>query len=423
MLPRFSKRLPCRLAQQLGIPHKKGTKSYLLIRLIDALGTGLFAPFSLLYFHIIAALPLTEVGVALSIATIFTIPIVPITGALVDRFGARRMMIFGQLLQGVGFLGYLRVHTMVLLVITALFVTIGQRIFWSADLSLATDLAGKGERDRWFGLLGTSETVGMGIGTALTGVIIAALGTMGYYGIMLVNALSCFLAAGMLSFLMPGERYTESEQRELQGSYRLMLKDRPYLGLIVTYIAFALCSCLLGLGLPVYAVDALHTPTWVAGVALGLNMALIALLLTFLIRHLRSLRRTRTMILAGLILALWCLLYVLALHLPRTIVIPFLIIATCVQGFAEAMHAPTSTALAAEASPLALRGRYLAAFQISWAIASIVAPTMFTVLFSIHPDLPWAIAAGLILLASLGTLLIEPHLPPEAIRISEKGKL
>lgn len=419
MFPRFSKRLPCRLAQQLGIPQKKGTKSYLLTRLIDALGTGLFAPFSLLYFHRIAALPLTEVGVALSIATIFTIPIVPITGTLVDRFGARRLMIFAQLLQGVGFLGYLLVHTMVLLVITALFVTMGERIFWSADVPLATDLVGKGEMDRWFGLLGTSQTVGMGIGTALTGAIIAALGTMGYYGIVLVNALSFFLAAGVLSFCVPGERHTGSEQRELQGSYRLMLKDRPYLGLIITNIAFALCSCLLGLGLPVYAVDALHAPAWVAGVALGLNMALIALLLTFLIRHLRSLRRTRTLILAGLILALWCLLYVLALHLPRSIVIPFLIIATCVQGFAEAMHAPTSAALAAEASPLALRGRYLAAFQISWAIANVVAPTMFTVLFSFHPDLPWAIAAGLILLASLGTLLIEPHLPPEAIRISE----
>lgn len=411
------------LAQQLGIPQKKGTKSFLLILLIDALGTGLFAPFSLLYFHNIAALPLTEVGVALSIATIFTIPIVPITGTLVDRFGARRLVIFAQLLQGVGFLGYLLVNTMVFLVITAIFVNIGQRIFWSAYFSLATDLAGKGERDRWFGLLGTSQTVGMGIGTALTGVIIAALGTMGYYGIVLVNALSFFLAAGMLSFFVPGERYTGSEQRELQGSYRLMLKDRPYLGLIVTNIAFALCICLLGLGLPVYAVDALHTPIWVAGVALGLNMALIALLQTFLIRHLRSLRRTRTIILAGLILALWCLLYVLALYLPRTIVIPSLIIATCVQGVAEAMHAPTSNALAAEASPLALRGRYLAAFQISWAIANIVAPTMFTVLFSIHPTLPWAVAAGLILLASLGTLLIEPHLPPEAIRISEKGKL
>jgi len=411
------------LVQQLGIPQKKGAKSFLLILLIDALGTGLFAPFSLLYFHIIAALPLTEVGVALSIAIIFTIPIVPITGMLVDRFGARRLVIFAQLLQGVGFLGYLLVNNMVLLVITAIFVNIGQRIFWSAYFSLATDLAGKGERDRWFGLLGTSQTVGMGIGTALTGVIIAALGTMGYYGIVLVNALSFFLAAGMLSFFVPGERHAGSEHRELQGSYRLMLKDRPYLGLIVTNIAFALCTCLLGLGLPVYAIDALHTPIWVPGVALGLNMALIALLQTFLIRHLRSLRRTRTIILAGLILALWYLLYVLALPLPRTIVIPYLIIATCVQGFAGAMHAPTSNALAVEASPLALRGRYLAAFQISWAIADIVAPTMFTELFSIHPALPWAIAGGLILLASLGTLLIEPHLPTEAIRISEKGKL
>ncbi|GHO84702.1 MFS transporter [Dictyobacter formicarum] len=404
------------LSQRLGIPQHKGTKSFLLILFIDALGTGLFAPFSLLYFHVIAALPLTEVGVALSIATIFTVPIVPLTGTLVDRFGARRLVIFAQLLQGIGFLGYLLVSNMPLLIIMAIFVNIGQRVFWSSYFSLATELAGIGERDRWFGLLGTSQTVGLGIGTALTGVLISALGTMGYYGVTAVNALSFFLAAGLLYFYVPVEQHKSSAHKETQRSYRLVLKDRPFLALIATNIAFALCLSLCGLGLPVYATDALHIPIWVAGVALALNMAVIAFLQTFLIRHLRSLRRTRTIIIAGLLLGLWCLLYILALPLPRVFVIPYIIVVTCVQGLAEAIHAPTSNALAAEASPEALRGRYLAAFQLSWAIAIILAPTMFTVLFSLQPALPWAIAAVLILIASLCTFFIEPHLPAEAIR-------
>ncbi|GLV60373.1 MFS transporter [Dictyobacter sp. S3.2.2.5] len=408
------------LVRRLGIPQQKGTKSFLLIVFIDALGTGLFAPFSLLYFHVIAALPLTEVGVALSIATIFTFPVVPLTGTLVDRFGARRLVIFAQLLQGVGFLGYLLVSNMTILILTATLVNIGQRIFWSSYYSLASDLAATGGRDHWFGLLGTSQTVGIGIGNALTGVLIGTLGTTGYYSVVVINAISFFLAAMMLYFLVPVERRQNSAEHKnaQQGSYRVVLRDRPFLALIATNTAFALCLCLSGLGLPVYAADALHTPIWVAGVALGINLALVAFLQTFLIRHLSSLRRTRIIILAGLILALWCLLYILALPLPRTIVIPYLIIATCVQGFADALHAPTSNALAAEASPLALRGRYLAAYQFSWALALFVAPTMFTVLFSIHPALPWAIAAGLILLASLGTFFLEPHLPTAAVHIS-----
>ncbi|GCE07002.1 MFS transporter [Dictyobacter aurantiacus] len=408
------------LAQQLGIPRRKGTKSFLLILLIDALGTGLFAPFSLLYFHVIAALPLTEVGVALSIATVFTFPVIPLTGTLVDRFGARRLVIGAQLLQGVGFLGYLLVRDMPLLIIMAILVNVGQRIFWSAYFSLVSELSEGGERDRWFGLLGAAQITGIGIGNALTGVLIGTLGTPGYYSVVAIDALSFFVAALMLYFLVPVERREDSTEHKnaQQGSYRMVLRDRPFLGLIVTNAAFALCFCLIGLGLPVYATDALHIPIWVVGVALGLNTALIAFLQTFLIRHLRAMRRTRILILAGLILALWSLLYILALPMPQTIIIPYIIIATCTQAFGEALHAPTSNALATEASPLALRGRYLAVFQFSWALALFVAPTMFTVSFSLNPALPWAIGTVLALLASLGTFLLEPHLPREAIHIS-----
>jgi hypothetical protein len=39
------------LARRLGLPHLRGAESFVLATLIDMLGTGLFLPFSLLYFH------------------------------------------------------------------------------------------------------------------------------------------------------------------------------------------------------------------------------------------------------------------------------------------------------------------------------------------------------------------------------------
>jgi len=72
-----------------------------VVLLVDTLGTGLFAPFSLLYFHVVAGLPLPAVGLALSIAAA-TLPVAPLTGSLVNRFGAWKVVIRAQLLQGAG---------------------------------------------------------------------------------------------------------------------------------------------------------------------------------------------------------------------------------------------------------------------------------------------------------------------------------
>jgi hypothetical protein len=59
--------------------------------------------------------------------------------------------------------------------------------------------------------------------------------------------------------------------------------------------------------------------------------------------------------------------------------------------------------------------RYLAFFQFSWSIASILAPGLFTVLFMFTPTLPWLVVGLLMLLASFGIYQLEVHLPKQAV--------
>ena len=117
------------MLQRLGLPGLSGSVPLLVVLLVDALGTGLFAPFSLLYFHEVAGLPLPAIGLALSVATAAALPVAPITGFMVDRFGARRVVICAQLLQGVGVIAYLFVASVPALVPAALLVGVGQRVF------------------------------------------------------------------------------------------------------------------------------------------------------------------------------------------------------------------------------------------------------------------------------------------------------
>src|SRR5215469_1813772 len=78
---------------------------------IDAVGTGMFLPFSLLFFLATTALPLTRIGLGLSIAAVARIPVTIAAGPLSDRFGPRAAIVASQLLQAAGFAGYLLVHS------------------------------------------------------------------------------------------------------------------------------------------------------------------------------------------------------------------------------------------------------------------------------------------------------------------------
>ena len=403
-------------AQRLGLPRIRGAGSFAVSTLIDTLGTGLFLPFSLLYFHRVIGLPLSTVGLALSLATIITVPMVPLSGTLVDRFGAKRVVLASQLLQGAGLFGYLIVNGAAVLVGMALLVAAGQSLFWSAHFTLVAQLVAPDERDRWYGLAAATRNTGLGLGGLLAGVLVGANGVLGYHLLVIANGLSFFLAAGLL-WLGVQVLSPQSSESMYKPAYRLVLRDRPFLWLATANVVFALCSTFLTIGVPVYIAEALRAPVWVIGTLIALSTVLIAVLQTVVVRLLEPYRRTHALVFCGWLWGSWCALLALAFVVPQGLLLPVLFAATCIYALAELIHDPTSNALVAETAPDALRGRYLAIFQLSWSLAAILAPGLFTLLFTVHPVLPWLVVAGLIVVASLTIFWIEPHLPRSAVRV------
>src|SRR5690242_11181704 len=149
------------LLERLGFPRGAAVGILLGSLLIDALGGGLFASFSLLYFHEVAGLSLAAAGLALTIASLLGLPANPLCGALVDRAGARRVVLLAQILQAVSLLAYLVVASPAALLVAALPMTAGGRLFWVAYPALIADLAAPDQRDRWYALTGAARTAGL----------------------------------------------------------------------------------------------------------------------------------------------------------------------------------------------------------------------------------------------------------------------
>lgn len=397
-----------------GFPETKGTYGFLLVWIIDAFGGGVFFPLSIIYFQVTANFPLPTIGVILTIATVCTLPVTPITGSLVDRLGARRITATSQLMQAVGLTGYLFVHTIPVLLVMALLITAGTRMFYAASSSLIVEIAAPHERDRWFGLVGAIRNVGLGMGGVLAGLVLAMSNPTIYHVLIGICAL-CYLIAGCLLLRQPDPRHRIIE-KIAHVQYKAILHDHLFLGFLIGNISFPLCSFMLGTALPIYAIEVVHAPAWVLGPVLALSSVLVISCQTCVVRLLEPYRRTRAIGAAALVWCLSCSLFVLALIIPRILLIPYLFLVVAIHTLASMLYGPTVSALVADLGPAGLRGRYLATYEFTWGIASALTPASFTILYAVTPALPWIMLIVLVSVSGMSMLWLERRLPAHVVR-------
>lgn len=402
---------------RLGFPQAtQGTYGFLLVLVIDALGSGLFIPISILYFQVTANLPLPIIGLALTIATICTLPITLLTGSLVDRFGARRLTACSQLIQTIGLLGYLFVQTIPGMFIMAVLVTGGTRMFYAASTVLVVEIASPHERDRWYGLIGAIRNVGMMLGGFIAGFVLAT-NNPDIYRLLIGISAFCYLVAAVFLLRLPEPGYKPIEQATPMP-YKAILKDRPFLGFLVSNLSFLICNVMIGIALPIYVTRAVQAPPWLLP-ALTINSLVGIGFQTLIVRFLEPYRRTRIIGTAALV---WCVssgLFALAPFIPRSWLAPYFFGVVAIHTLASLMYNPTAGALAADLGPIALRGRYLAAVEFSWGIASALTPALFTALYAITPPLPWIGLAVIVAISGVSILWLERRFPARAVRTSK----
>jgi MFS family permease len=406
------------LPERLGLPHIGSARPFAFALAIDAFGSGLFLPFSLLYFHQVGGLSLTQAGLGLSIAMLMAVPAPLLAGVLIDRSSPRRVMLLTNTARVAGFLGFLFVHDLWALIAVALLVAVSDRLFWVAHPALVAELAGSGGRDRWFGLTTALRCAGLGAGGLLAGLVISDLGTLGYQSLAIANAISYAVAALLISRLqIPSHgQIPLAASVSRQGGLKAVLADRPFCGLVAINFLFGIARTVILVGLPVFTVQALDAPAWLAGALYATYTLIIALGQTSVVRRLERHRRTRALMFAAVLWAISFLLLASASLLPPVLLAGFLFMVTGLYTAAVVLHAGVIDALVVEAAPDRLRSRYVGVYHLSWAVANAMAPGLFSILLSWQPTLPWIALALLLLLAAVGVWILEARLVQAAVR-------
>ena len=396
---------------RLGFPSVGEHRRFVTAIVADTVGSGLFMPITLLYFLAMTDLSLVQIGSALSLSALLTMPGAFVIGSLVDRFGPRRMMLIGNLVQAVGMVAYLWADSLLVVALWTTLLNLCRQAFWGSFGNVVTAISAPGERELWFGFLQAVRNLGYSVGGVLAGIALQIGTDIAYQSVVVVNAVT-FVLAFVLLLDVPDHRVVQADDAPLEG-WGVVLRDRAYLRLVLGQLGFVAGMMVLNFALPVYVAETIDLPGWVVGAIFTLNTALVGLGQGLVVRRMTGQVRARMMGLAQVIFVASYAMFVVAGWLPVWLAVVVMLVGAAVYTFGELTGGPVLSATAAEAAPDHLRGRYLGLFQLSWALGGAIAPVAFTWLLAHGQTTLWWVLA-LVAVVSAAYLQTLPRILPAA---------
>ncbi|HET8604721.1 MAG TPA: MFS transporter [Marmoricola sp.] len=380
------------MLSRLGFPPIGRHRRFVTAIAIDAVGSGVWMPVSMLYFLAVTPLTLVQVGTAMSVASLLTLPLTLLVGAVVDRYGAKRVLQLGNVLQAIGFAAYPFAHALPVVVLVVAVAAAGRTAFWGSYAPMVAAISEQGERELWFGFLGALRNSGFAVGGLLAGAAITIGTGAAYQAVVVLNAVS-FVA----SFVLMAGVVGHEEARAggvVTGGWGVVLRDRGYRWLLGSNFGYAMTGMALNVAMPVYIVRMLHLPGWVSGAVFVVNTVLIGVGQGLVVRAMTGRTRSRIVVLAAGFSASSFLMLLGAGRLAEAAAVTVVLLAAVVYTLGEMTGGPVLSTLAAESSPLHLRGRFLATYQLSWNASSTVAPVLFAWLLGLGATEAWVTLAA-----------------------------
>ena len=413
-----------RVLDRLGFPSVGRHRRFVTAIGIDAVGSGVFMPVSVLYFLVTTDLSLVQVGAGLSLASAVALPVGPLLGGVVDRYGAKRVLLAGNLLQAVGFAAYLVTDSFVGLTAWTVVVTVGRTAFWGSYGNIVAAISVPGEREKWFGFLGALRNVGFAVGGLVSGLAITIGTEAAYAGVVVANAVSYVVAFALL-LAVPAVATTGHRSAGGAGSWGVVLRDRPYRLLWVTQLAYSTSMMVLNVVIPVYATTVLGLPGWVTGAVFTLNTIMVGLGQGLVVRAMTGARRWRVLVLSNAVFAASYAVLLGASALVTgsgiALAVAVVLVGSAVYTVGELLGGPVLGALAADAAPEHLRGRYLSLVQLAWNLASTIAPLLFAWLLDRGPTPVWLVLGGVALVGCGLAAWLGSRMPQAALRVTNRG--
>ncbi|MGW0213072.1 MFS transporter [Micromonospora chokoriensis] len=397
------------------LPRRPEARRILVGTLLSAIGRGLTLPFLFIYLTDVRGLTDARAGLVIGWYGVVTLALSPLGGTLIDRFGARRVVVPCLLIEavGTGSLALVNSTGSALLVMTV--VAVGSSAIWSGQNTILASLTDDGERQRVFGLNFALLNLGIGIGGMTSGAIVDTTRPGTFQTIYLLDAVT-YLMPAIILLTLPGVGHRLGSRTGVDepspGGYLTVLRDRPFRRLVIFGLILTTCGyAQIEVGFAAYAVRVAQVETRVVAWALAANTVMIVLAQLLVIRRIEGRSRTRALAVVGAVFATaWLVLGAAGLVSGENALLAALCVVACsaIFGFGETMLSPVMPAITNALATDELRGRYNAMSSMIFGISGVIGPVTAGPLIGAADGKVWvATVVGGCLVASLVALSLR----------------
>ena len=350
--------------------------------LINALGNGLVFPFLSLYLTQQLKFSMTEVGLTFAAFAVLSVISQIVGGILTDRWGRKPVMLVSLLGGVVGTLLFASASLLdmniawlrwgwVAVIILVMGLTSGA--FNPAVNAMIADLVVPEKRPQAYSLLRVVQNLGISIGPAIGGFIAA----ISYSALFLVAAAASFIYSLILAVFVQETKPQLSQPAQAAATTqaadagsRQILQDWVFLAFCGLIVISQIVYSQMNTTLPVYLNQSFGVTEQWYGLMMSLN-AFMVVLFQFPLTH-RTSRINKS-----IMMALGNGLYAIGFGLFGFVsALPLFFMAWAIWTVGEMLTAPVAQTMVADFAPEAMRGRYMGAFGVSFAIAYGIGPLL-----------------------------------------------
>jgi MFS family permease len=352
---------------------------------VQTLGRGLTLPFTVIYLHEVRGISLDLAGALMAFIAVVALAVTGPGGALTDRLGARRMLLFSTTAQLVGCTILAFATTPAAVALAFVFIGINFGISWPAFNALVAAVTTGQTRQQYFGINFALVNLGIGLGGVIGGLWADVENPTSFTIIFLADGASMLvpivLLLGPLRHVHGRAARPEGEP-VAAGSYLTILRNPAVVWMTgLTFLGVFVGYGQMEAGFPAFARQVSQVSTGVIGFAFAVNTAVIVGLQFFVLRRIAGRRRTRVlMVMAGLWASSWVLLGLTGATPGTMAAAAGVLVFHAVFALGETLLQPTIPAITNDMAPDHLRGRYNAvsagAFQSGTILGPVVAGFM-----------------------------------------------
>jgi MFS family permease len=384
--------------------------------LVNAFGNGMVIPFMFIYLHNVRGVSLGVTGLIVATHAVVSIVAGPVFGSQIDRFGGKRMLALSLAILTVGYAAYALVHEPWQGFLVAIVSGIGVGGFWPSQSTLITGLTPAEQRPSAFAMQRVVMNLGIGLG-ALTGGLIATTDSPdSFTALFLLDAATFLVYACVMLLLVPEPALHGSGQGMRSGSYREVLRHRPFVAVTALNTLFIFAGISGFDVLPVYAKNEAGLTETQIGLLFLVNTLVIVFAQLPVARLVRGRRRMQALALFGALWAgAWLLVPFAGASVPEA-AFALLVVVMVVFAVGQCLHGAVAGPLAADLAEPRLLGRYMALNALSWQVGFALGPALGGAGLAVSPNGVWIAAAALCALGAACAFVVEGALPSRARR-------